>query len=152
MTSSTDPTLSDADRALLINLAGQMIPAHAERAMPGADDPAIIAGVEATLARDFDALVAVLAQIRALADGGFEALPQTDQAPLLADWRAAHPPQTQLLEMLIVRAYYQDSRVRAAIGIPDRPPYPQGYEVAQGDLSLLDAVRARGQVYRNPMG
>jgi hypothetical protein len=30
-----------------------------------------------------------------------------------------------------------------------RPPYPKGYQVVQGDLSLLEPVRARGKIYRD---
>ena len=35
------------------------------------------------------------------------------------------------------------------LGLEDRPPYPKGYEVEAGDLSLLDPVRARPKLYRD---
>jgi len=30
-----------------------------------------------------------------------------------------------------------------------RPPYPKGYQVEPGDLSLLNPVIARGKIYRD---
>jgi len=36
-----------------------------------------------------------------------------------------------------------------AIGMELRPPFPRGFEVAQGDWSLLDPVRARGRIWRD---
>ena len=45
-------------------------------------------------------------------------------------------------------AYYQDGRVALALGLEDRPPYPQGYDMPPNDLSLLDPVRERPKLYR----
>ena len=36
-----------------------------------------------------------------------------------------------------------------AIGVEPRPPFPKGYQVEQGDFSLLDPVRARGPIWRD---
>ena len=47
-----------------------------------------------------------------------------------------------------VSFYYQQDRVLEAIGVEARAPYPQGFEVVSGDLSLLDPVRRRGTIYR----
>jgi hypothetical protein len=38
--------------------------------------------------------------------------------------------------------------VLEAIGMEARAPFPKGFEVEPGDLSLLDPVRRRGRVYR----
>ena len=35
-----------------------------------------------------------------------------------------------------------------SLGMEARPPFPKGYEVEQGDWSLLDPVRARPKMYR----
>jgi hypothetical protein len=35
-----------------------------------------------------------------------------------------------------------------SLGMETRPPFPKGFEVDQGDWSLLDAVRGRAKLYR----
>ena len=35
-----------------------------------------------------------------------------------------------------------------ALGIEERPPFPQGYDVPQGDWSLLDPVKRRPKFFR----
>jgi hypothetical protein len=35
-----------------------------------------------------------------------------------------------------------------SLGMEARPPFPQGYEVPEGDWSMLDPVRARGSIYK----
>src|SRR6516162_1999713 len=40
-------------------------------------------------------------------------------------------------------------RVMRSLGLEPRPPYPKGFEVEQGDWSLLDPVRARPKLYRD---
>ena len=45
-------------------------------------------------------------------------------------------------------AYYTNPTAVSALGVDPRPPQPTGYEVAAGDLSLLDNVIARGRAYR----
>ena len=50
--------------------------------------------------------------------------------------------------MHTVTCYYQDDRVLAAIGLEARPPFPKGYDVPAGDLSLLEPVRRRGSIVR----
>jgi hypothetical protein len=47
------------------------------------------------------------------------------------------------------RCYYRDDRVMRAIGMEVRAPYPLGFKVEQGDLSLLEPVRLRGKKYRD---
>ena len=67
---------------------------------------------------------------------------------LLAALRTAEPGFLHALALAAVTCYYQNERVLRAIGVDPRPPFPRGHEVPAGDLSLLDAVRARGRLYR----
>lgn len=145
---TADATLSGPDRNLLAVIARQMIPPCPKRGLPGADDEQIMEALLESLRRDRANLQAALRQVAGVANGDFCDLPPEQQATELADWRSQNPEQAAVFEMLIGRSYYQDNRVRSVIGIPPRPPYPQGYSVAQGDLSLLDPVRDRGRIYR----
>ena len=74
---------------------------------------------------------------------------ETVRQELLDEIRGKEPQFLRGLAVQTVTCYYQDDRVMEAIGMEARPPFPKGYEVVAGDLSLLDPVRARGQVYRN---
>jgi len=44
--------------------------------------------------------------------------------------------------------YYRDERVMQSLNMDNRPAFPQGYEVEQGDWSLLDPVKKRAPFYR----
>jgi hypothetical protein len=48
----------------------------------------------------------------------------------------------------VMQCYYQHDKVLIAIGLEARSPFPLGYFPIDGDLSLLEAVYERGQVYR----
>ncbi len=74
---------------------------------------------------------------------------ETVRQELLDEIRGKEPQFLRGLALQTVTCYYQDDRVMEAIGMEARPPFPKGYEVVAGDLSLLDPVRARGQVYRD---
>ena len=72
-----------------------------------------------------------------------------ERQALLDEVRGDEPKFLRDLALQPVTLYYQDDRVMEAIGLEARPPFPKGSEVVAGDLSLLDPVRARGQVYRD---
>lgn len=146
---SPDPALSDAARACLRCIAGHMIPASAEHGVPGADDPAVVAVMVASLNRDAPALRRVLEAVDEAAGGAICALTPDAQSVLLARLRAENPGQFGVVESVVARAYYCDDRVLRAIGMDIRPPFPTGYAVEPGDWSLLDPVRARGPIHRD---
>jgi len=160
MTSSTDTAipasiddvparLSPAEQACLACLAGHMIPPSEEFAMPGADDPAILADMLHTVRRDKHALSLALNAIDLASGGCLSGLARADQAALLTRLRATEANLFAVVEAVISRAYYRDDRVLKSIVMEERPPFPKGYTVESGDLTLLDPVRQRGAIYRN---
>ncbi len=52
------------------------------------------------------------------------------------------------LNKKILQVYYQKDRVLDGLGLGARPPFPDGYHVREGDLSLLFDVYERGEIYR----
>ncbi len=44
--------------------------------------------------------------------------------------------------------YYTNSRVIQLLGLEARPPQPRGYQLEQGDFSVIEKVMKRGTVYR----
>jgi hypothetical protein len=153
MTSSTEAmvygTLSSAQQACLECIAGNMIPASAEFNVPAANDPVILADMVARIERDHAALCRVLTEVDEAAGGQLCALPKAAQGALLQRLRGEHPGLFTVVEHVVARAYYRDDRVMASIGMEQRPPFPKGYPLEQGDWSLLEPVRQRGKIYRD---
>jgi hypothetical protein len=56
------------------------------------------------------------------------------------------------LTMQAYVAYYQDPRVLGVLGLAARAPHPQGHEMEENDLTLLDDVRRRPPLYRRAPG
>jgi hypothetical protein len=142
------PPLGPSERATLQAAAALVIPASAEWDVPGADDPLILADIEATLGRDRDAVLAALAHLDAAAGGPLAEQPAPRRAAAAAWLREHQRALADTLAQQVAACYYRDERVMRSIGLPPRPPYPDGYAVPAGDLSLLDPVRARGRLWR----
>ena len=51
------------------------------------------------------------------------------------------------LVSIIAQCYYRDDRVMRSLEMEPRSPFPQGFEVEQGDWSLLDPVKRRAAGY-----
>lgn len=152
MTDTMAPTaapLTASARQTLCCLAGHMIPASRRHGVPGADDPAIFSDIVGSIDRDAPAIEEALALIDDLAGGSLAKTGPVQQAQAIARFRAAHAAMAAIIESLVACCYYRDARVLAALGVEPRPPFPQGYDVEQGDWSLLDPVRARGPIYRD---
>lgn len=141
--------LDDAQRACLRAIAGQIIPASAAFELPGADDDTIFEDLVATLDRDGAAVLAALARLDEFAGTRFAALDGPSRREVAQRFREAEPAHAELLGAVVVRCYYRDDRVMRSLGMEVRPPYPAGFEIEEGDWSLLDPVRARGKVWRD---
>ena len=79
---------------------------------------------------------------------GFAALSPTARIDALRDIERAEPMFVPTLLTLACVGYYSAGPVVAALKGSARPPHPLGYDLESDDLSLLDAVRARGKLYR----
>lgn len=140
-----DTELSADERRELGEIAGTMIPADPALGMPGADDPLILADIVTSIGRDLplvrDALVALAAQ-------GFAGLDRARREALINEWYAGRSKPAAALGRAILGAYYRDDRVLKALGHEARAPFPKGYEVEQGDWSLLEIVKQRPAFWR----
>ena len=140
-------------RAMLDIVLNLIVPPSADARMPGAAE----VGVPAYLAAEAPDALPVLRQELDELDRrsrerwarGFAELEEVERKTLLGEMRAQAPSFMNRLAMETMACYYQHDRVVEALGREARPPYPKGYQVVQGDLSLLDPVRARGKIYRD---
>lgn len=129
-------------------VAGMMIPASSAFGVPGADDDTIFADIVSHVGQDLALVRQALRRLDSLAGGVFaDCDPGTRQAAAAA-FQAAGGAVATALTRVVVQCYYRDDRVMQSLGMEVRPPFPKGFEVEQGDWSLLDPVRVRKPFYR----
>ncbi len=143
---------SSVELATMRRVAGLMIPASAEYSMPSADDDAIFGMIVARAGEAAAVIKTGLGVLDNLArerqSMAYVDLNDADAGQLVEDLQGARESFMRLLMSTIVQCYYQDDRVMVALDMEPRPPFPEGYEVEQGDWSLLDPVKARDKFYR----
>ena len=143
-----DNALTPAQRDDLRMIAGMMIPESAEYRVPGADDSIIQADILATMGRDTPMVRAALDHLARLADGPFGQLDDSSRDAVVREFRASGGAAAATLIRVILQCYYRDDRVLRSLNLELRPPFPRGYELEQGDWSLLDPVKARAPMWR----
>ena len=141
--------LSPAQSQDLRRIAGVMVPASEEFAVPGADDPAIFNDIMRSLGRDLGAVRDALTRLATLAGGAFAELDDARQQSVADTFLASDAPAVTTLGRVILQCYYRDDRVMRSLGLEPRPPFPKGHTLEQGDRSLLDAVRGRPKIWRD---
>ena len=78
----------------------------------------------------------------------FVSLPADKREQLARKFRDTHPRPADRLANWVMQCYYRDDRVLVSLGVAPRAPFPDGYDVQNGDWSKLDRVRARPPFYR----
>ena len=129
-------------------LAEMIIPASAEYGVPSAGDAVIFADILRSLGRDTDHVVAVLRTLDTLSGGVFADLDAKRRGDVAARLREDGGAALMYLTRIVLQCYYRDDRVMRSLGLEVRPPFPKGFEVEQGDWSLLEPVRARRPFFR----
>lgn len=142
--------LADAEIRDLRCLAGSMIPASAEYGVPSADDDTIFASILASLGRDRPQVRMALRDLATRSGGAFADLPEARRTEVAGAFHARAGDPVASLHRLVLLCYYRDDRVMLALGMEARPPFPHGHVVEEGDWSLLDPVRARPKLWRDP--
>jgi hypothetical protein len=146
---SSGQILNDNGRAILRAFAGAIIPASPGHGVPGADDEAIFTDLITSAGSTLGFIGEHLGRLEALAGPeGFLGVDPETRVSLAEQFRQTHPDAAALIVSLICQCYYRDPRVLESLGTAPRPPFPEGYDIADGDWSLLDPVRARGPIYR----
>ncbi len=141
---TTDHPLSAGQRSRLAALADTLVPASSDGRLPSAAEVDLVNAVERT-APD------VLPRLAAAADAFEDAFADLDLDARVARVQAFSESEPELFAELIFRvygAYYEDERVKAAIGVGAGAPFPRGNSIEPGDLSLLDPVVAASHHYR----
>jgi hypothetical protein len=145
-------SLSADELASFRLIAGMMIPASAKHGVPGADDEAIFADITRSFGRDAALVKQALGHLHTLGGGPFARLDDGQRAAVATDFRKSGGIALMRLSNIILQCYYRDDRVMRSLGMEPRPPFPKGFEVEQGDWSMLEKVRARGKIWRDAPG
>lgn len=148
MQNSNTPALSVDQRRSLQCLAETIIPASAEFNVPAAGDDLIFADILQSFGRDADHVLAVLQMLDTLSGGVFADLDEPRREEVAARLQETGGDALKYLSRIVMQCYYRDDRVMRSLGMEPRPPFPKGFDVDQGDWSLLDPVRARPRLYR----
>ncbi len=140
-------------RKQLSALLDTMIPPNDELGVPGAGDEEIVSQVtksirSASLQRIVDGLEEIEQSTLVDLNRAFSDLTQEEREKWFHEHDLASHGVVRTIGSITLQSYYCDSRVLESLGAEPRAPFPQGFEVKQGDLSLLDPVRARGAIYR----
>ena len=144
-------SFTDPERIVLRRLAGAMIGASDDLQVPGADDDVIFgrlleragslaAGLRQGMAECF-AEVGGTAAVASLDDADF--------VTVIDNVRRGQHPFLEAMTGLVAYAYYRDPRVLQSLNKEDRPPFPDGNELEQGDWSILEPVKKRDPVFRD---
>ncbi|MCY4130393.1 MAG: gluconate 2-dehydrogenase subunit 3 family protein [Gammaproteobacteria bacterium] len=149
---ASDNPLTNVQRAILDIVLDQMIPEDSTRGKPSAADVGVFEYIMERSPESFVEIGRQINKLDALASSSYEKryteLTREVQDETLNQLREQDSRFLLTLAIQAVECYYLDSRVMTAIGLPTRPPYPDGYTVHRGDLTLLDPVRERGQIWR----
>lgn len=147
-------TLDESIRKKLSALLDTMIPPNEELGIPGAGDQDIVLQIAksiraASLQRIVEGLEEIERSTQSKMKRSFSDLPQSEREQWFHEHELASHSLVRTIGSITLQSYYCDPRVLESLGAEPRAPFPQGFEVKQGDLSLLDPVRKRGVIYRD---
>ena len=151
---TTETSFTDAQTQSLRWVVDMIIAASTEDGLPSANDPVIFANILAAAQLRRDAVEAALSALDEVAreSQGKDFAGLAPEGHLLTGavetFRHAYPDEAGLLAMLTVQCYYRDDRVMSSLDMEARAPHPAGYDVDQGDWSLLEPVRGRPEFFR----
>lgn len=140
---SNNQVLSDDDVKKLRDLAAVLIPATAT--MPAAPD---VAGYDGLLRIAAKACAYTTAELRAVLDG----IPAPVDFGIAKAWSAADRTRFDMAGVIVSGAYYMAPAVLEKLGYPAERRHPAGPEefLDEYETGVVDAVTARGQVWRDP--
>jgi hypothetical protein len=149
---TTDSPFSERERAIARALTNLIIPASADGRMPSAAAYDVLGSIVETAPQQIDRIKSDIAAVETAAaathDDPFDELGVDEQTSIASAIRERDPEFGRGLATGTAICYYQQDAVLEGLGLPARAPFPDGFTVKSGDLSLLDPVRKRGQMYR----
>lgn len=137
-TIATDNPFTPQERTILQTLAGMIIPPSSAYQVPGADDDLIFADILNTARANENEVRTALAFAQSI-----------DKPLQSATAELQGSPELNPVVTIVMQCYYRDDRVMESLNMEARPPFPKGFEVPQGDWSILEPVQQRGKIWRD---
>ena len=137
---------------VLRELVGIMIPASQEYTVPGADDEIIFEAILVAAQVDLHLIEAGLRSLDTMSKSRYRKefifLDKPTRQKVVHEFLQS--AELYVIEIINVtlQCYYSDDRVMTSLDMEARSPFPIGYEVEQGDWSLLDLVKRKAKIYR----
>ena len=138
---------------LLIAVLDRIIPRSG--IMPGAGEAGVATFVQSELAKEIDLAELFSRGLEQISSNSldrgapFTDLPDNLRDEILRGIEANSPEFFSALIKHTYGGYYTDRKILRLLGDDGRPPQPSGHTIERGDLSLLEAVRKRGAIYRS---
>ena len=132
---------------VILNL---MIPPSEDGKMPGAADVGFLTYLQIENNTQWiqEGLIRIIEKSHNKYENEFSALSSSIQTQLIDDLKRKFSQFFNNLTILVMQCYYQHDDVLAGLGLEARPPFPEGYCIIEGDLSLLEPVYLRRKIYR----
>ena len=143
---ASDHPLTNEQLEALKIIAEKMIPANEVYGVPSGGDERVFAEIKIAATREADILAQGLDELLEACEGNLADQSASVVQALVEGSTVSRFAGTVVTA--IVECYYRDSRVMTALGMEPRAPFPQGYDLPDGDWSMLDPVRARGPIWR----
>lgn len=148
MTAHTE--LADTHQTMLRILLDHLIPQDARGRRPSAAtiDFAKFSREQAYASQMIHLLKALAQLAQNRFNASFQDLDNEQQSALIADFQRKNRRAFTDFVIRVIQCYCLDASVLGALGHDPRPPFPEGYTVADGDWCLLEPVFERGQCFR----
>ena len=135
----------------LMAIVNLIIPPSEDGKMPSAADVGFLAYMynENFLPWIREGLIVIIEESQNKYGQEFSALSSSEQTRLIDKLRRRLLQFFNRLTTRVIQCYYQHDEVLEAIGLEARSPFPKGYLLEEGDLTLLEPVYERGKIYRD---
>ena len=143
--------LNEEQKRTLNALVNLIIPPSEDGKMPGAADVCFFADIDSNKSLPWiqEGLFSIVEESHNNYGKEFSMLKSSAQALLIDSFKRSFLQIFNRLTTQIIQCYYQDDDVLEALGLEARPPFPNGYFLKEGDLTLLEPVYLRGKIYRD---
>ena len=151
--SFSENPFSKMETEMLATMVGMIIPASTRYGVPSAADEIILSDIIDTARQTADTIREGLTALDAAAlnehGASFLSLDHDTRTTIIEKLDESSNRFLEDINRFTLQCYYRDTRVMMSLGMEARPPFPIGYELEQGDWSLLDPVRDRGKIWRD---
>ena len=142
-------TLSKSNSDTLTVIVDLLIPKKGS--LPSPSDINVVEHIDNTISDAPQLMRLFVEGLRDINDKDFLSLQEKEQIDLLQKYECTNSLFFAELIRHTYNGYYTNPIVVRAIGMTGHPPQPKGYNLEQGNnFKLLEKVRERGQIWRNP--